>query len=59
MRLLLQIPDGFGFDMAEGAPEQPNSFSCSKYCLFLANELYLLACTAQCHPLALWPALQN
>jgi hypothetical protein len=59
MRLLLQIPDSAGFDMVPGAPEQPNSFSRSQYCLFLGNELYLLACTAQCHPLALWPVLQH
>lgn len=59
MQMILQIPDGFGFDMAVGAPEQPNSFSHRQYCLFLGNELYLLACTAQCHPMALWPVLQN
>jgi hypothetical protein len=59
MRLLLQIPDGFGFAMTEGAPPQIGSFSKSQYCLFLGNELYLLACTGQCHPLALWPVLQN
>jgi hypothetical protein len=59
MQLLLQVPDGFGFDMAAGAPPQPGSFSQSQYCLFLGNELYLLGCTAQCHPLALWPVLQH
>ena len=59
MRLLLQIPESVGFDMAAGAPEQPNSFSRLQYCLFLGNELYLLACTGQCHPLALWPVLQH
>lgn len=58
MRLLLQMPDGSGFEMASGAPEQPNSFSQSEYCLFLGNELYVLACTRQCHILALWPVLQ-
>lgn len=59
MRLLLQIPEGVGFDMALGAPEQPNSFSRKQYCLFLGNELYLLACTGQCHSMALWPVLQS
>lgn len=59
MTLLLQIPDGSGFQMAQGAPEQSNSFSKHEYCLFLGNQLYLLACTRQCHPLALWPVLQN
>lgn len=59
MRLLLQLPDGIGFDKAEEAPEQPNSFSRSQYCLFLGNELYLFACTGQCNPLAMWPVLQH
>ena len=59
MRLLLQVPADFGFDRAPGAPDQPNSFSRSHYALFLGNELYLLACPAQCHPLAVWPVLQN
>lgn len=59
MQLLFQMPENSGFDMAAGAPQQPNSFSPSQYCLFLGNELYLLACTAQCHPLALLPVLQH
>ncbi len=59
MRLLLQIPDGFGFRMAEGAERQPNSFSNTEYCLFLGSQLYLLGCTKQCDPLALWPVLQS
>ena len=59
MRLLLQVPDGYAFPMAEGAQEQPNSFSLTDYCLFLGNQLYLLGCTRQCDPRALWPVLQN
>jgi hypothetical protein len=59
MRLLLQIPEGVGFDMESGAPEQPNSFSRKHYCLFLGNELYLLACERQCNPSALLPVLQH
>ncbi|OAI40852.1 hypothetical protein AYO40_04120 [Planctomycetaceae bacterium SCGC AG-212-D15] len=59
MRLLLQVPDGFGFDMEVGAPEQANSFSHTQYCLFLGNYVYLLACEQQCHPLAILPVLQN
>ena len=35
MQLLLQIPDGQGFTMAEGADEQPNSFSRTEFCIFL------------------------
>ncbi|MBW3596765.1 MAG: hypothetical protein KY475_05755 [Planctomycetes bacterium] len=59
MKLLLQVPENLGFPMAAGAPEQQESFSKTEYCLFLGNQLYLLACTRQCHPLALWPVLQN
>ena len=59
MQLLLQIPDGMGFASAEGAEKQPNSFSKSKYCIFLGNQLYLFGCSQQCNPLALWPVLQN
>lgn len=59
MRLLLQIPSGLGFPMANGAEPQPNSFSSLEYCLFLGNQLYLLGCTKQCNPLALWPVLQD
>lgn len=59
MELLLQVPENYGFEMAEGAPAQPNSCSRTQYCLFLGNQLYLLACAKQCHPLALWPVLQN
>lgn len=59
MKLLLQVPDGMGFPMAKDAQQQPSSYSASKYCLFLGNQLYLLGCTAHCNPLALWPVLQN
>src|SRR5262249_16386205 len=59
MRLLLQLPGNSGFDRSEVAAQQPNSFSADEYCLFLGNQLYLLACERQCNPLALWPVLQN
>jgi hypothetical protein len=58
MQMLVQLPASTGFDMVAGAPEQPSSYSPEHYCLFLGNELYLLACTEQCNPLALWPVLQ-
>lgn len=58
MKLILQLPNGKAFPMEEGAEEQPNSFSQTDYCLFLGNTLYLLGCTAQCNPKALWPVLQ-
>lgn len=59
MALILQVPDGYGFQMMPNALGQPNSFSNSQYCLFLGNQLYLLACTSQCNAKALWPVLQN
>ena len=59
MALLLQVPDGYEFPMAEGAPQQPNSFSPTDYCLFLGNQVSLFACTKQCHPQAVWPVLQS
>jgi len=58
MQMLIQVPANTGFDMIAGAPEQPDSYSHEHYCLFMGNELYLLACTKQCHELALWPVLQ-
>lgn len=59
MMLLLQIPENYGFPIADGAEEQPDSFSRTDYCIFLGNQLYVLACTSQCDPRALWPVLQN
>lgn len=59
MKLLLQIPDGYAFPMADGAPEQPNSFSATDYCIFLGNQICLFACSSQCHSHALWPVLQS
>jgi len=59
MRLLLQIPENFAFEMTSGSPEQPKSFSSRQYCLFLGNNLYLFGCTRQCNPLALWPVVQH
>lgn len=59
MALLIQFPDGYEFPMAAGAPEQPNSFSPTDYCLFLGNQVSLFACTKQCHPQAIWPILQS
>jgi hypothetical protein len=59
MEFLCQVPDGFGFDKLADAPKQPDSFSAKQYCLFLGNDVYIFACAAQCHPRAVWIALQN
>lgn len=59
MKLLLQVPESHPFPKSESAEPQADSFSNDDYCLFLGNQLYLLACTQQCNPRALWPVLQG
>jgi hypothetical protein len=59
MRFVCQVPGMFGFEQLSIAPEQPNSFSRTQYCLFLGNDVYLFACEDQCCPEAVWPVLQN
>ncbi len=54
-----QLPLTFGFETWPEQPEQPHQFSAGEYGLFLGNEIYLLACTARCHPAAVWPVLQS
>jgi hypothetical protein len=59
MSFLCQVPDGFGFRKTDAAPEQPDSFSSSDYCLFLGNQVYILACERQCDPRAVIAACDN
>jgi hypothetical protein len=59
MRFLCQLPENFPFRKTPQAPEQPDSFSRNDYGLFLGNLVYLLACEAQCNPLAVHPVVQN
>ena len=59
MSFICQVPDCYGFEKLPAAPEQPNSFSASEYCLFLGNDVYLFGCAEQCRPEAVWPVLQN
>jgi hypothetical protein len=59
MRFLCQLPENFPFRKTREAPEQADSFSRNDYCLFLGNCVYLLACEAQCDPLAVHPVVQN
>ncbi|MFF4283890.1 hypothetical protein ACFY0R_01010 [Streptomyces sp. NPDC001633] len=47
------------FAVHPGLPEQPYSVGADTYNLFLANEVYLLACPAHCDPAAVWPVNQN
>lgn len=59
MSFVCQIPDGFGFKKIPTAPEQPDSFSASEYCLFLGNQVYVLACELQCNPRAVIAVCDN
>ena len=59
MRFICQIPDGFGFRQTESAPEQPDSFSSTEYCLFLGNQVYVLGCDRQCNSRAVIAACDN
>ncbi|MFU9032962.1 MULTISPECIES: hypothetical protein [Streptomyces] len=54
-----QVPEGMEFAVHPGLPEQPYSVGADTYNLFLANEVYLLACPAHCDPAAVWPVNQN
>ncbi|MFI0960892.1 hypothetical protein ACH4S8_05680 [Streptomyces sp. NPDC021080] len=56
---LCQVPEGMEFAVHPGLPEQPYSIGADTYNLFLANEVYLLACPDHCHPAAVWPVNQN
>ena len=59
LSFLCQTPDGFGFKQTDTAPEQPDSFSSSEYCLFLGNQVYILACDRQCDPRAVIAGCDN
>jgi len=59
MSFVCQIPDGFGFQQTETAPEQPDSFSNTEYCLLLGNQVFILACDRQCNPNALIAICDN
>jgi len=40
-------------------PQEPDPFSSSECSLFLGNAIYIFACAAQCHPMAVWAVVQN
>ncbi|MFF2515175.1 hypothetical protein [Streptomyces sp. NPDC058086] len=56
---ICQVPEGMEFAVHPGQPEQPYSVGADTYNLFLANEVYLLACPDHCDPAAVWPVNQN
>ncbi|MFC6022032.1 hypothetical protein ACFP2T_38445 [Plantactinospora solaniradicis] len=59
LAFLGQVPENLGFPKQPEAAEQIDSFSANEYCMFLGNEIYLLACPARCDPAAVWPVNQN
>ena len=59
MSFVCQIPDGFGFQQTDTAPEQPDSFSSTEYCFLLRNQVFILACDRQCSPHALIAICDN
>jgi hypothetical protein len=59
MAFLCELPDNYAFPKRPDAPEQPDSFSRSDYCLFLGNAVYVFACPEQCNERAVWITLQN
>lgn len=54
-----QIPENFPFEKLPSAPEQPDSFSSTDYCLFLGNQIYIFACNKQCNPFAVVALCDN
>ena len=61
MALVLQVPEDHPFPIDAGSlpPGVKHNPYLHKLLLFLGNALYLLACTRQCDPRALWPVVQN
>ena len=59
MAFVCQVPTNFRFLCREGQPEQPGWYSSDDWSIFLGNETYVFACTAQCRPDAVWPINQN
>jgi hypothetical protein len=59
MQFVAQISDGAEFPKLTDAPEQPDSSSANDHVLFLGNEVYIFACSAQCNPRAVWVTVQN
>ena len=59
MAFVCQIPDSYGVPKTPNAPSQPDSFSDSEYCLFLGNQVVILACERQCDCRALIAVCDN
>lgn len=59
MSFICQVPENYPFPKTDSAPEQPDSFSGSDYCIFLGNQVYIFGCSKQCHERAIWITVQN
>jgi hypothetical protein len=52
MQFIGQIPTDFGFTQIPNVPKQPDGFSSTEYCFLLGNQVYMMACSKQCHEMA-------
>jgi hypothetical protein len=59
LQFVCQVSEDFPFPQRPGAPEQPDNFSSRAYGLFLGNFVYIMACTRQCDPRALFAVVDN
>lgn len=58
-KLVLQVPENYGFPRKSDAKEQPDSFSSKEYCLFLGNQIYVFASIEIEHSEAVWIVVQG
>jgi hypothetical protein len=59
LQFIGQIPDSFEFAQTATAPKQPNGFSSTDYCFLLGNQVYIMACSAQCDARAVMAICDN
>lgn len=58
-QFVMQIPENYRFPQKPNAPEQPDSFSSTDYCLFLGNQIYIFVSKEIENPEAVWIVVQN
>jgi hypothetical protein len=59
LAFVAMVPENYEFATNPGQVEQPGWYRASDWALFLGNEVYIHACSAQCDPRAVWPINQN
>jgi hypothetical protein len=59
LQFVCQVSEDFSFPQRPGVPEQPDNFSSTAYGLFLGNFVYIMACSRQCDPRALFAVVDN